>query len=167
MKLVEETRPEAAAAAIDAATDPLTSIRKAAKESGLPLSTVQALIKRMETRHRPLTDEIKTFKTKELLGMIEDRLFRALHYLDDVVLSGSNARDLAVIAGVLFDKRQLLRGEPTEIQSREKSMENVEILKVAMRELASRGMVTVVDGKPVFADKALQENAALPPPPVT
>ena len=159
MRLVEESRPGAAAAAIDAATDPLTSIRKAAKESGLPLSTVQALIKRMETRHRPLTDEIKTFKTKELLGMIEDRLFRALHYLDDVVLSGSSAKDLAIITGVLFDKRQLLLGAPTEIHTQAESKSLRELAEAMRLEFQKRGMTVEGDFK-VVSD---EQDGPLPP----
>ena len=147
-KTIEETNPKAAAIAIDAATDPLTSIRSAAKAAGLPQSTTRQLIKRLETRYRPLSDELKTFKTKELLEMIEDRMFRALHYLDDTVLAGSGARDLSVIIGVLFDKRQLLKDQPTNIYSFKEQRANAEsqaqLGAELLREAEARGMVTIV-----------------------
>ena len=138
---VEVTRPEAAAIAIDAATDPFVSIRKAAKESGLPRSTIQQLIKRLKARYRPLNDELKTFKKKELGAMIDDCLYRALHYLDDYVLAGAGARDLAVIAGVMFDKRQLLHNQPTQITSMAEMKTHNELMIALTKEMKSRGLI--------------------------
>ena len=140
-RTVEETRPEQAAAAIDAATDPFVSVRAAAKEAGLPLSTTQQLIKRLEARYRPLNNELKTLKTKELLAMIDDRLHRALNYLDDYVLCGASARDLAVITGVLFDKRQLLSSQPTQIRSFAQARDDEETVMLLLVEMKSRGLI--------------------------
>ena len=163
-RTIEETNPKAAAIAIDAATDPFVSIRRAAKAAGLPQSTTTQLIKRMETRYRPLNDELKTFKTKELLGMLEDRLYRALHYLDDTVLSGSSARDLAVIGGVLFDKIQLLKGAPTSIQSFAEMRQQGDVMTAIVHEMKVRGLMKVVDGQIVSSLDEPREQELIPAP---
>lgn len=163
-RTVEETRPEKAAAAIDAATDPFTSIREVAKRAGLPNTTTQQLIKRLESRYRPLNDELKTLKHTELLAMIEDRLHRALTYLDDFVLAGSSARDLAVIAGVLFDKRQLLNSEPTAIHSYAEIKTMQQTAKLLVEELNRRGEIVEVDFAVVDPLKDTAPDCALPRP---
>lgn len=161
---VEETKPEKAAVAIDAATDPFTSIREVAKRAGLPNTTTQQLIKRLETRYQPLNTELKTLKHNELLAMIEDRLHRALQYLDDFVLAGSSARDLAVIAGVLFDKRQLLNSQPTTIHSYAEIKTIEEHGKLLMEELNRRGVVVETDFTVVDPQKDTTSDRALPHP---
>ena len=157
-RTVEETKPEQAAAVIDLATDPFVSVRAAAKEAGLPLSTTQQLIKRLQARYRPLNNELKTLKTKELLAMIDDRLHRALHYLDDYVLSGASARDLAVITGVLFDKRQLINNQPTQIMSHADRKTHEEMALALTMEMKRRGLI---EGD--FRVVDCEQDGALPP----
>ena len=67
--IVEITNPEGAAAAIDAATDPFTSIRKAAEIAGLPKTTTQRLIARLKTQYKPLSDELVSLKTADVEGV--------------------------------------------------------------------------------------------------
>ena len=110
---IESKDPERASNALDAVTDPFATIRQAAKECGFPESTIRRFIKRLESRYRPLDAAIREVRREELIQLFEDRASRALQYMDDFTLSGSSARDLAIVAGIMVDKSRLLRGEPT------------------------------------------------------
>lgn len=149
--------PEQMAEAFDVVNTPFASLEAAAKKVGLPESVLKALKGRLRARFQPLNQELREQTTKGFLAQMEDRLDRALHYLDDYVLSAASAKDLAVVIGILTEKRQLLRGEPTQILSTEERQTLNVLIPVVIREAQRRGItidmaegeVRVLGGRPL------------------
>lgn len=143
-------RPGQEAAAVDAITDRLHTIKDIAESCGLPESTTKQLLARLETRWQPLSAELQRVKTQDLVGLLEDRAWRALQYLDDYALAGASAKDLAITIGVLIEKRQLLRGEPTQIMTSSDRQSLNDLLPLVMREAQRRGYT--IDVNPATGD---------------
>ena len=137
---IEESQPEKAAIAIDVGTDPFATIKAAAKAAGLPEAATRALLKRFKLRYGPLDEEIRRYKTDDLIGVLEDRLAKALHYLDDYTLSTASASALSVTSGILIDKIQLLKGLPTARVSHEDSRNMNELIGELIKEGKRRGL---------------------------
>ena len=114
-------------------------------------------MRRMKARYEPLDTALREVKEKQLVALLEDRALRSLHYLDDYVLSGASARDLAVTTGVLIDKRQLLKGEPTAITRFQDIQKLDEAAKLLHAEMERRGML--VDVTPEKVEPDSQETA--------
>ena len=87
---------------------------------------------------------------KELLALIDDRLARAFAFLDDFTLGQASARDLTVNIGILTDKRQLLRGEPTQVFRVEDAKKLDEQLEMMVAEMKRRGKL--IDVTPAAED---------------
>ncbi len=120
------------AAGIACGYDPDTMERLAARCQGRPLSA----------RGRVRLDDVV------LLSVIDDRLARVFEYFDDHVLGKMDGRNLMVAAGILTDKRQLLRGEPTAITRFQDIRKMDEILEAVAKELKRRGkMIDVTPEK--------------------
>ncbi len=160
---VEITNPEAAAAAIDAATEPFASIRKAAEIAGLPKTTTQRLIERLKMRYEPLYAELTKVKTEEIIALLDDRLHRALLYLDDLAMGGASAKDLAVITGIMAEKSQLLKGKATAIlTTNEDRMNRDELHKELIKEGIRRGLITNAVWEEVIAESKVPDVLPLP-----
>ncbi len=160
---VEMTNPEAAAAAIDAATDPFSTIRKAAEIAGLPKTTTRQLIQRLKTRYQPLHAELTKLKTTEVIELLDDRIQRALKYLDDLAMGGASAKDLAIISGILIEKSQLLKGEATVIMTTNEDRKNRHDLhKELIKESLRRGMITDAEWEEIV--ETTESARALPRP---
>ena len=126
---------------LDSLSDPLGSLQAAAEACGLEASIVKSLVKRVKAQYQPILQEMRAFKTSELLGLLEDRAGRALQYLDDYKLSAASAKDLAIITGILLEKRQLLSGEPTHILSHEDRMSLNKLAPALEAEFRRRGFL--------------------------
>lgn len=145
----EDAKAEEQRGALEGTKTPLDrgKITQLAEAAGLPPAAVRGLIKRMEARYRPPSDELEKITTQEIQDLIDDRISRGLGYLDDFAMAKATARDLAVAIGIMIDKRQLLRGEPTQILGKEER-KSLEALAAALRqELGRRTMI--VDATPV------------------
>ncbi len=103
--------------------DPDTMARLAARCQGMPLSA----------KGRIRLDD------QELVAAIEVRLADVLEYFDDHALAKMSGRDLMVALGILIDKRQLLKGQPTEITKREDVTKLDAFLEEVAEELKRRG----------------------------
>ena len=77
--------------------------------------------------------------------MCEEKLHMIRHYMDDKTMAEASARDLGLIAGVLIEKRQLLRGEPTQIISDHERRKIHELMPELVAEAKRRGLT--VDGQ--------------------
>ena len=138
---VEVMKPKETAEVLDAATDPFATIKAAAKQCGFPESTLKQLMKRMEVRYAPLDAAIREVKDKQMVKLLEDRAHRCLTDMDDFAMAGAGVRDLAVSSGIMIDKAQLLRGEPTQITKITDMREIDEKLKAVHAEMERRGML--------------------------
>lgn len=142
----EHTNPEFAAAVLDAGTEPLQKIRDACEAAGLPPVASMALLRRMRIKFAGLTQELRALKTNEILDLLDKKIHLGLHYLDDVAFAGASGRDIMLGLGVMIEKRQLLRGEPTQIISDHERKKLHELMPALIAEAQRRGAVTV-DGK--------------------
>jgi hypothetical protein len=137
---VERRDPEATAAMIDAASDPLLKVKDALMEAGLPERVSEAMLKRLRLKFYGAVHEVRALKTHEIVRMCEEKLDMVRYYLDDKVMAEASARDLGLIAGVLIEKRALLRGEPTQIISDHERKKLNELLPLAIAEAQRRGL---------------------------
>lgn len=143
----EYTDPNETAAALDALSDPFTKLKDVAEECGFPESTIKALVRRLETKYQPVKKELGAIKTPQLLSLIEEKIGMALEHMDDVTFANAELRDLAVTFGILAEKRQLLRGEPTQILSVNERTHMNELLPLIVKEASRRGMT--IDATPI------------------
>ena len=119
---------------------PFASFIQAAKDLGLKPRVAQRLVQRLRAQYQPVLSELRKFQKDEFLELLEDRAHRALEYMDDYNLANANAKDLAIIVGILMEKRQLLRGEPTQILSIEERAGMGELIPRLLQEASRRGL---------------------------
>ena len=171
--MVEHTEPEDSSVddeqlvvALDLASEPFATVRKATEEAGFDIKVIQRLMDRLKARYQPVLSEMTTVKTAELTKMLEDRAYRALSYLDDYALAGASGKDLAIIAGIMLEKRQLLRGEPTHILSTTERQNMSELVPLLVREATRRGLTVqnemeMVDVTPPGPEREVRSRARL------
>ncbi len=119
---------------------PFQSFIQAAEELGLKTETTRRLVQRLRAQYQPVLSELRKFQKDQFLELLEDRAHRALEYMDDYNLAKANAKDLAIIVGILMEKRQLLRGEPTQILSIEERAGMSELIPRLLQEAERRGL---------------------------
>lgn len=117
--------------------DALERFKKAGVECGFDGRAMERFVARLQgcslsTRGRLKLDD------KELLALLDDGIARAFQVLDDFALGEASARDVATIIGILTDKRQILKGEPTAIVKFEDMRKLDEILEEVSKELKRR-----------------------------
>ena len=140
MMLTESKQPEAAAILIDAATDPLGKLEEAYAACGLPRGVATAIIRRYKTRFNGGYTATKNLKTDEILDLLGHKIHLALSYMDEKVMEDASFRDLALGATAMIEKRQLLRGEPTQIISDLERKKLTELLPALIAEGQRRGI---------------------------
>lgn len=75
---------------------------------------------------------------KSLLEHIDDILARVTHSFTDEQILKVAPKDRAIMMGILIDKRQLLRGQPTSIMTVEDRRGMAELAQAMMAELERR-----------------------------
>ncbi len=127
-------------ALLDAASEPLVNLKHALAGVGLDSANSERLLRRLRARIMPATNELRAVKTGSIVAKIEDKIDRALDWLDDEVLAASSAKDLAIVLGIMIEKRNLLRGEPTHIFSSTERQSLDELMPQLMKEAERRGL---------------------------
>ena len=149
-----EVSDEVLAAVLDADSEPLlalkSAIEAAGKDCGLEPKVIERLLYRMRSLHQPLRNELKAVKTHEFVALLEDRAMRALEFIDDYSLAKGSAKDNAIVAGIMLEKRNLLRGEPTHILSTTERMQLDELVPIVMKEALRRGITLEANEAGVF-----------------
>ena len=102
-----------------------------------------------------------TLTTSTFLALTEERLWWAFKALDPSVIAGAPAKDLSTIISMLIEKRNLLRGEPTQIVRSEQRVDLERAAKLLMREAAKRGVTLDGDFREVQSGEAAIQNAAI------
>jgi hypothetical protein len=126
------------------ATVPEGDVRRTAAAEGFPMRVVDKFIRRMRTRHVGTAEAVKAFGHGEMLHALGEKMTLALQAMTPEKMADSPARDLAVVFGILAEKRELLQGKPTQIFSFEERRSMKELLPAAIREAQRRGFV--IDG---------------------
>lgn len=140
VKAAKELTMEETAQVLHEDADPFTTMAEVAQGFGLKKTQAQDLVKFIRAKYQPISQELHKVKVGDLVELIEDRALRALSHMDEDKLAASSARDLAVTMGILLEKRQLLRGEPTMIIGMEERMKLNEVVPELIKELSRRGM---------------------------
>jgi len=148
---VESQDPETAGQVmVDLAADPYANIKRVAEAHGLPPGVARGLAKRLRQRYLPLQEGLRRAQNKDFLELLDDRILRILDHMDDYTIANAELRDLAVALGILTEKRQLLKGEPTQIIDNQERQSMNELLKGALKEAQRRGMT--IDVTPYQVD---------------
>lgn len=144
----EIKRPEATAAALVAASDPWSETKKEAiervnamlKAEGIPDKVSEALVRRLKVKYAGAVYAAKELRTGEILEMLGKKIDLCAFYLDDKVLSEASARDIMLGMSALIEKRNLLRGEPTQIVSDAERAKLHELVPLLIQEAKRRGL---------------------------
>lgn len=158
--LTEVKKPEQAAAFIDAVTDPFTAIAQAIRDSGLPASTAEALLRRLRTRYRPVNAVLRDLKTGDLIRMLNERITLALEYMDEKVIAEASFRDLSLGTSAMIEKRNLLRGEPTQVVDFDTRKKLNILLPALIAEARRRGIAIEGEFAHVVANDPANGNPA-------
>ena len=157
--------PKTVATVLDGAADPLATIEIIAKQAGLDKNVTRELILRLKAQYAPVAGALRRVKTSELQELLDDRAYKLLTYLDDnamqIAASKGDIKALAVAIGVVLEKRQLLRGEPTQILNVEERMAMDKLIPAILREAARRGL-SVEDRGPIIDITPEPERQARP-----
>ncbi len=124
--------------AVQASPEDFEKFKAAGIKCGYDSDTMERLVARCQggapsAKGRVRLDDV------ELLAVIDDRLVQVLEYLDHHALSKMDGRNLMVAAGILIDKRQLLKGAPTAITKFEDMRKLDDFLESVSEELKRRG----------------------------
>lgn len=115
----------------------LSACGKLGIRSGMANALLDRL-KRLDGAKIKIVDEIGD---EELAGRYGQKIQLLLSYLDDFAMSRSSAKDLVGSIGTLTDKRQLLRGEPTQITRLEDVKKLDELGAMLKTEMKHRGKI--------------------------
>jgi hypothetical protein len=114
---------------------------------------------RIQAQYTHLKEGVQRLETRDLLLQLDDKIARTLHYLDDFALSQSSAKDLAIVMGILIEKRQLLKGEPTQIISTEDRSKLINIMPLLIVEAKRRGLT--IDMNPETQEAVVVDDKKL------
>lgn len=141
--------------ALQAINAPVDTLLQACQDLGITRQVALGLVDRLAVRKGGFRHGLGRMTTKEMVGSIEERIALVLHYLDEFGVSTATPRDLAIILGILIEKRQLLRGEPTQIMSVNERQHLEELVPALIEEARLRGMtvdLTPADYREVHKD---------------
>ena len=141
MSSVEEAKPdEVAELILSWAENPTLNIAAKARACGLNPRTAQKIIQRLETRYQPVAQEVKRLTSDRIVEMIEDKIPVLMDVITPEKVKEATLRDAVLGLGVFIDKRQLLRGEPTQIMTYEDRQSMNELLPILLKEAQRREM---------------------------
>lgn len=133
-------------------------ILQAASEVGITRAHAAGLLRRLAVQKSGFRSRLDRLTTREMIAAIEDRLALVLEYIDEFGISGASPKDLAIMFGILVEKRQLLLGEPTQILSVEERKKINELIPALVEEAQRRGMT--IDMAPGGYEEVTDERAA-------
>jgi len=123
------------------ARNPEADVASLAKAEGFPAHIISKFLKEMRTTHSGLSAAVKSLGHNEMLAVLTEKMSLALSHLSDQKFEAAGARDIAIVFGILAEKRELLQGKPTQIFSFEERKSMKDLLPGALREAQRRGMV--------------------------
>jgi len=146
-------------AALAAINSPVDDVLQACRELGIKNDVAMGMINRLAARRTGYQSNIATLTTKGLISKIEEKIALVLNYLDEFAISGASPKDLAIIFGIMVEKRQLLLGEPTQILSTNERKHLNELIVPLMEEARARGMM--IDLTPANYSEVNSEGRAV------
>ena len=101
-------------------------------------------VERALTAVSRVVDEMEDMSDKNVIKLMTQARHKALCLFDENILAMESAQGLARVVGVLTDKIQLLKGEPTQITRIEDIRKLDEVANLLHRECQRRGVI--IDG---------------------
>lgn len=123
------------------ARNPDQDVRALAIAEGFPGHVVQKFLKTMRTTHSGVSAAVKSLGHAEMLSVLTEKMSLALSKLDESKFDAANAQQIAIVFGILAEKRELLQGKPTQIFSFEERKSMQDLLPAVLREAQRRGFV--------------------------
>jgi hypothetical protein len=150
--------------ALDALAEPLARMKTVARELGLSPVTMNNLVRRIKSKYQPVLDEVKNVKNEEFISLLENKARMALIFLDELDMANASAKDKALVAAILLDKRQMLKGEPMLTISIEERSSLNELIPALKKEMERRAMTidVVADDVQIFPGDSLRTSLASP-----
>ena len=115
---------------------------------------LNALMVRLRRRYAPVVAGVARLKDKEMADALRGKAALAMEYMDDVSASKASFKDLAMAAGVMVDKAQLLEGKPTQITGNEERKKLDELLPRLVEEAGRRGITLEGEKVPRLIEEA-------------
>lgn len=130
--------------------DPTLSIADTAARTGLSKATISGIRRAMKRELLVPTLELRKLTQKHLQALVDDRLTTALESIDDRAIMVAPVKDRAYTADKLFNMRQLMRGEPTQIMTVDDRRTLNQLVPALIAEAQRRGITFDGDtGKPL------------------
>ena len=141
-RAAEYQQPEKAAEFFDLVTEPgFENAAEAMRECGLPKSTAEKLLERIQTNFVPAKIEIERIKTEHFVKTAEKLALRFWDSITDEDIQNIDAYKRVIAGAILVDKRELLDGRPTERISVEDRRALPEIMSRLLHEAEVRGLM--------------------------
>jgi hypothetical protein len=126
------------------ASAPGSDVKRLAIAEGYPARAVERFLKRMRTENVGVAEAVRAFGHNEMVAALGEKMTLALQYITPEKMAAAGVRDIAIVFGILAEKRELLQGKPTQIFSFEERRAMKDIMPAAFKEAMRRGMV--IDG---------------------
>lgn len=127
-------------AALEAISSPVDEFLNACRELGVPREHAMGIVSRLAARKTDFVSRLDRLGTRDIIRKVEEKIGLVLHYLDEFAIAGASPRDLAIIFGIMVEKRQLLLGEPTQILSMQERKHINDLIPALLQEASHRGM---------------------------
>lgn len=124
--------------------DPFAEVADLAAKTGLREGVIRGLKTALSTQLQAPTAALRRITNASLLDKIDDRLDRAVDGIDEMALARAPLRDKVYAADRLFNMRQLLKGEPTQIVSSDERKALNDLIPALIRSAQRRGVI--IDG---------------------
>lgn len=107
----------------------------------LPKGIAEAIERRLKAKSMPSEAVPYQPTEKEVIRLLEQKLWLALQYLDDFALAAASAKDVASTVDLLIENIQLLKGKPTSIMSHSERRQINELIPLLLDEAKRRGVM--------------------------
>lgn len=102
---------------LDAVTTPEEAFNRAARELGFPPHLIKSLLGRVREIEPLDPKKLRRTDNVSIIAKIEHVIENLMDHMDSYAMGKASVRDLAVAFGIMVEKRQLLKGEPTQVIS--------------------------------------------------
>lgn len=136
----EHKAPNEASEMVLGLADPWSVIKDVAAASGVHPAMAHSLAERIRTRYLPVLEKTKEYTNQYYISRIEERMDKALDYMDDFAFAGASLRDIAITFQVLGEHRRLLNDEPTQILGVQERNDLNELIPKIYAEAKRRGI---------------------------
>lgn len=124
--------------------DPTADIEDIAKRYGMTPAMVRGLRAKVQTTLQPVTTTLRRATNARMLELIEDRQLSVMEAMTDSKIQKAGLREQVYALDRLFNIRQLLRGEPTQIVSIDDRKTLNELVPALVKAAQRRGII--IDG---------------------